>query len=133
MSRVRKTPASAFASAILDCVREYTEEVKAGIRAEVEQAAEDIKRDISAKSPTGRTGKYAKGWKIDKQDTRSKVVRVVHNKPRYMLVHLLEKGHASRNGGRVSPSPAGGHVKPVAEKRLQEMVRNFETIIERGG
>ena len=34
----------------------------------------------------------------------------VHNKNHYQIIHLLEKGHQSRNGGRVR---AFEHVGPV--------------------
>lgn len=57
-------------------------------------------------SPKGATGDYSKGWKVKKVGHK----RYVWNPPEYRLTHLLEKGHATVDGGRTDPQP---HIKPV--------------------
>lgn len=130
MAGARTIRGQDLGKAIADSLREYTDEVTKGIRAEVDSAATDIKRDIQAKSPVGATGAYRKGWTITKQDSKGVTTRIIHNKSRYMLVHLLEHGHAKRGGGRVEGIP---HVAPAVEPRLQQMEKNIERIIETGG
>ncbi len=64
-----------------------------------------------------RTGRYTKDWTYDQRSGRTSVITglngySVYNKKNYQLTHLLEKGHQSRNGGRVK---AFEHIGPVNE------------------
>lgn len=72
----------------------------------------------SPKSPGG--GDYAKSWTVKKVGK----VFVIHNKDHYRLTHLLEKGHAKVNGGRVD---ARVHIAPVEGR----MVEKFEDELRR--
>ena len=116
--------------AIADALREYTDAVSEGIRKEVDEAATEIKQGIQARSPTGATGKYQKGWRIKKTDSQGVTSRIIHNAAKPGLVHLLEHGHAKRGGGRVAGKP---HVAPAAEGRVRQMEENIKRIIENGG
>lgn len=109
-----------IASEITKALTEYT--------SEVEQQLDEIKADVAdetvemlkVNSPTGRRGKYAKGWRVKKYGTSY----VVHNATNAGLTHLTEKGHAKRNGGRTKAQP---HIS-VAE---QEAIKKYENKIER--
>jgi hypothetical protein len=115
--------------AIADALRDYTEEVSEAIRKEVDDAATDIKRTIQTTAPAD-TGKYRKGWRIHKRDSKGVTSRTVHNAKVPGLPHLLEHGHAKRGGGRVAARP---HIARAAEPRLKEMEENIKQIIENGG
>ena len=118
-----------LARAVVEAMREYTEEVGAAIRQEVDATANDIKQAVVAGAPS-KTGKYKGGWKVTKKDSQSATSRVVHNAKTPGLVHLLEHGHAKRGGGRVPGQP---HVAPAAEPRLKQMEENIKRILEKGG
>jgi len=90
---------------------------------EIQALAEEVANEGAAKlkevSPED-TGDYRKGWRVTKVGKKF----VVHNATNYQLTHLLEKGHAKVNGGRVA---ARVHIKPVEE----QMIEQFESGIAR--
>lgn len=121
--------ASELGTAIVQALKEYTKDVKRGVEAEVVKTADAMKREIVARSPV-RTRRYQKGWRIAKRDSDSRFSRVIHNKTDYQLVHLLEKGHAKRTGGRVAAKP---HVAPVCDEYFPQLEQGIKRVIENGG
>ena len=68
-------------------------------------------------------GAYARGWRAKRVGSRW----VVHNLTDYQLTHLLEKGHAKVNGGRV---PERVHIKPVEKQLVDAFVKDIEEAIK---
>lgn len=118
-----------LAAEIANAVRGYTEDVSKAIAAEVNNTAKETLDEIKAHSPE-QHGDYKKGWAITKEDSRGTTRRVVWNKKHYRLVHLLEKGHAKRNGGRVAGKP---HVGPAEQKYIALLQDRIRQIIQNGG
>ena len=61
-------------------------------------------------------GRYASGWTSQVEVSRLGAVATIYNN-RPGLPHLLENGHAKRNGGRVAGRT---HIAPVEEKLVEE-------------
>lgn len=94
----------------------------------VKETAKETVQELNVTSPEGATGDYKKSWAY-KRDRSLKGNRrfdmvVYSKKPDYRLTHLLEKGHAKVNGGRVQGKP---HIAP-AEKNA---IARLETKIKR--
>lgn len=104
---------------------EYSDSVTEVIKKAVDDVSKSTALELKNTSPK-RTGTYAKDWAAKQayEDRRSKR-KTVYNKKHYQLTHLLEFGHAKRNGGRV---PAKPHIKAAEEKAAQE----FEAAIRKG-
>lgn len=102
---------------IMKCLQEYTEEVVEALEKTEKELADEAVRTLKQTSPK-KSGKYARSWTQTKQGKK----RIVHNR-RYQLTHLLEKGHAKRNGGRVA---ARVHIAPVEQRISKEAVERLK-------
>lgn len=84
-------------------------------------AVRELRQDSPVGKGTPKAGAYSKGWgyKYSKKKSRmgSTIGTVTYNYAAPSLTHLLEHGHALRQGGR---SPAITHIKPVEESVTKE-------------
>lgn len=97
---------------IMKGLTEYADLADTAMKKAVRKTATSVKNEISANAPK-RTGKYAKSWTTKKVKENSHSLEItVHSKDRYQIAHLLEHGHAKRNGGRVAGKP---HIAPAEE------------------
>lgn len=114
-----------MADAIMEDLQEYADAAAIDVKAAVRKSANTVKRQIGEKAPVGKTGRYAKSWRVKTTEENSqKLVQTVHSPKRYMLAHLLEKGHAKRNGGRTRAIP---HIAPAEQAGVEQL----ESLIRR--
>lgn len=104
--------------------REYTDEVTDEVYDAVFDAADEAKAELRKTSPE-RTKRYKRGWYVRKTRGANFARAIVHNRE-YRLVHLLEKGHAKRGGGRVAAIP---HVKPAEDAANERLVKRVTKAI----
>lgn len=101
-------------------VRNWTKETIDDVNTIKKEVAKEGVQALKAKSPQ-RTGDYAKNWtsKTLKNDDQ-----IIYQKsPTASLTHLLEKGHAKRDGGRVA---AQVHIAPIEEDLVANFTRKLE-------
>ena len=114
----QKVSIGRMADAILEQMQEYADLADDSIKKAVTKAAKTVKDEIQANAPV-RTGKYAESWKTKKTLEKTHAQEItVYSSNRYQIAHLLEFGHAKRNGGRVAAQP---HIAAAEQKGIEQL------------
>lgn len=113
-----------LSAAVAEILEEYGDRATEVLRTETPKAAKAAARELRAASPS-RFGGYAKSWTARCEEQPNGASGIVHNRKYPGLAHLLEHGHALRNGGR---SRAIVHIAPVNEQAQQD----FLTAVRKG-
>ena len=134
----QKTTVDNLAATIAKTLKDFEGATDEACADGVLDTAQDAVKKLHSAHPSGSEGSpagvygswnaYNKGWAIKAEKKRKSVMSIVHNKTKYRLTHLLEKGHAKVNGGRTQSFP---HIAPVAEAAEEELVKNIKKRIER--
>ncbi len=118
-----KVTAADFASSLSAVLQYYDTALQEQIQKAVDDEAKLLKNDIIATSPD-RTGKYKKGWRLTKKyEGAFKYTVIVHNKPRYNIVHLIEHGRGD-NGIGAKP-----HILAAQEKHTDALIKRIDDVI----
>ena len=108
----------------------YADLSTAEMKKAVERAAKTVKEEASARAPK-KTGKYSKSFATTKTKENSCVLEYTVWSPKdYRRVHLLEYGHAKRNGGRTRAFP---HMEPAERIGKEQLEKDITEILEKGG
>jgi hypothetical protein len=113
-----------LASLIAAELQSYSDDVTEKVKKAVDIVADEVNEEIKKRIPFNqRTGKYVKAFRLktsyeDKFNKRN--TWYVAN-GQHRLTHLLENGHAKRNGGRVKEFPHIKYGEDLAEKRMVEL------------
>lgn len=138
MARRKKIGLIDLQGAIQEVLDEYGDDVYRVLGVATHDVCQDcVKKLKSVNKFSGRghpTGKYSADWTVDpnpKKRTGAWQAYVVHNEKHYRLAHLLEKGHAIKDGtGReVGSAGAYEHIKPVEEWAQNELPQRIEKLI----
>ena len=122
----KKIPIDRLTAEINKILTEYGEEVQENVddaaRRVTKAGAKAVRGNASGSF--GGTGKYAKGWKSKFETGRLSSQGIIYNGDLPGLPHLLEHGHANRNGGR---TPGRVHIAPVEQK----IIEDFEKAVKK--
>ena len=125
----KKIEVNELSKALTEYLDDYEEDIFDGVKEVTDSLTQKVVNDLKQESPN-LTGDYAKGWKKQKGkiNKNSKYTVKVHNKTNYQLTHLLEFGHAKKDGGWVDAIP---HIRPIEEKYKKIYNEEITTVIRR--
>jgi hypothetical protein len=117
---------------LMNYLEKYKENIDEEVIETVDEVTKKAKEELKQISPRGkgkRDNPYYKGWTVKLSKRKTGVYhKVIWNKTNYQLTHLLEFGHATRNGGRTRAIP---HIRPIEEKYNVEFVDKIDKKIRR--
>lgn len=110
----------------------YGRNVIDGVKKEAKSSMSRLVKDTKATAPVGHRRKHyrdsIKSKKVSENDRSVSYLWYVAGSD-YRLSHLLEKGHALRDGGRVE----GTHfIQKASDPILEEYIRAVEEVIKNG-
>lgn len=108
-----------FADDIKRLLEDYRIETTEVMTRVIPQVAREATSRLKKESPR-RTGDYAKNWTYKVNQGRLTTGAVIYgNAPTFRMAHLLEHGHANRDGGRTDPIV---HIQPVEDWASDEVI-----------
>lgn len=118
--------------AVAKVLDEYEESVIETVQRVTNELAKEGLSKVKAASPvSGKSPKrsaYRSGWSKKVITNRMGASAIIYNGKYPGLVHLLEKGHALRNGGRSAAYP---HVEPVQDWMNDELQKRIKEAIQK--
>lgn len=120
----RTTPIERFSSEVDKILEEYGNSVQENLTEIVTEMGKKGAAAVRSSAKSVQKGKrYPGTWKSEVEAGRLYSESIIYSqKPG--LPHLLEFGHALRNGGRTAARP---HIKPVEE----QIIKEFESKVKR--
>lgn len=121
-----KIDAKDLASTVNKYLEEYGDSVQDAIEETAKSVAKDVVKELKRGGGFGGSGAFNKGWTSKTEKTRLGAEAVVYNSALPGLTHLLEFGHAKRNGGRTE---AFNFIAPINDATEDKFVRKLEETI----
>ena len=121
----RKVPVDRLSAEVEKILAEYGENVQQNLGDIVKALSKKGAQTLRSQSKATFNGKdYAKGWTSQAQTGRLSAQGTIYNKDLPGLPHLLEHGHANRNGGR---TPGRAHISTVEEALVKEFEQKVKS------
>lgn len=127
----RRISARELELAVSNILKDFSEDVVRITKEDVDTVTDMALQEVKAHAPV-RTGKYKRSLKSRTEyESATEKRNVIYSKGQGSLTHLLENGHAKRNGGRTRSFPHFAYGQKVIEEELPKLLEKH--IKEKGG
>lgn len=111
---------------INDDVIEISDKLTKEAKNELKQISPKSNKTVKLKGgKTVEPGSYAKSWSVKTgKSYRDLYSKIVYNREHYRLTHILEFGHANRDGSRTKPIP---HIRKTEDKYREKFIQELES------
>lgn len=146
MSNSNRVTVDKLSSAVMEYLQEYKEDIDNDVKELADKNIKEARNELKSISPKSKKkvylrrfssgesdvqtpGSYASSWST-KNGKKAKDLysKVAYNKKYYRLTHLLEFGHANRDGSRTKPIP---HIRSTEDKYREKFIKELEQKIRR--
>lgn len=121
-----KIEAADLRKVVDEMLEDYAKDVDEAVGVAVEKTAAKAVRELKSAEAGFRDREYSKGWTKKVMRHRLYSEATVYNRTHGQLTHLLEFGHALRNGGRARAFP---HIAPVNDEVPNLFTEEFEKLL----
>ena len=124
-----RTSVKDLAATVMRELDEYRDLATDAMKEAVKDAGKTVRNEIrNSEATPKKSGDYRKSWTSRTTAESSKDIEVtVYSPSRYMLAHLLENGHAKRNGGRTRAFPHIAPAEEIGERQPESDIRKALT------
>ncbi len=124
----RLTPTDRLQAEVSAILEEYGDEVAENLDEITKEVGKKGAKALrsSSKGSFGGSGKYARGWTYEVEESRLNTTVTLYNRTPG-LPHLLEHGHAKRGGGRVA---GRSHIAPVEAELIESYEKEVTSKID---
>lgn len=141
MSNSNRVTVDNLSSEIMKYLQEYKEDISDEVKEVSDKLIKEASKELKTISPKAKktvilksgksvsSGSYAKSWSTKNGKKATDIYsKIAYNREHYRLTHLLEFGHANRDGSRTKAIP---HIRKTEDKYREKFIQELESKIRR--